>query len=63
MPKKDKIQIFIVEIYFSPSEKSYETIKIVYNHMDEIWSFDMADMIDYKSSNNKGFIYIYIYSS
>ena len=34
--------------------------KIVYNHIDEIWSIDLADMIDYKISNNKGFRYIFI---
>ena len=33
--------------------KNYETNKIVYNHIDEIWSIDLADMIDYKTSNNK----------
>ena len=33
--------------------------KIEYNHLNEIWSIDLADMIDYKISNNKGFRYIY----
>ena len=28
--------------------------------MDEIWSSDLADMIDYKISNNKGFRYIFV---
>ena len=32
----------------------------MYNHIDEIWSIDLADMIDYKISNNKGFRYIFI---
>ena len=40
-------------------EKNYETNKI-YNHINEIWSIDLADMIDYKISNNKGFRYIFI---
>ena len=40
--------------------RSYPTNKIIYNHIDEIWSIDLADMIDYKISNNKGFRYIFI---
>ena len=33
--------------------------KIIYNHLNEIWSIDLAEMIDYKISNTKGFRYIY----
>ena len=33
--------------------KIYSTNKIVYNHFDEIWSIDLADFLDYKTSNNK----------
>ena len=40
--------------------RNYPTIKIVYNHIDEIWSIDLPDMIDHKISNNKGFRYIFI---
>ena len=40
--------------------KSYQTNKMINFHIDEIWSFDLADMIDYKISNNKGFRYIFI---
>ena len=40
--------------------RNYPTNKIVYNHIDEIWSLDLADMTDYKTSNNKGFRYIFI---
>ena len=60
MIKKDLTKIFIDEIYSSAPKKNYPTIKIVYNHIDEIWSIDLADMIDYKTSNNKGFRYIFI---
>ena len=35
--------------------KSYATNKIIYNHFDEIWNFDLADFSDYKTSNNKRF--------
>ena len=58
--KKDLSKIFIDEIYSSPPRKNYPTNKIIYNHTDEIWSIDLADMIDYKISNNKGCRYIFI---
>ena len=58
--KKDLTKIFIDEIYSIPPKKNYPTNKIVYNHVDEIWSIDWADMIDYKTSNNKGYRYIFI---
>ena len=57
---KDKVKIFNDEIYSKPPSRYYPTNKIVYNHTDEIWSIDLADMIDYKVSNNKGFRYIFI---
>ena len=60
MIKKDLTKLFIDEIYSKPPRKNYPTNKIVYNHIDEIWSVDLADMIDYKTSNNKGFRYIFI---
>ena len=31
--------------------------KLTYNHIDQIWSIDLADMIDYKTSNSKRFRY------
>ena len=58
--KKNLTKIFIDEIYSTPPRKNYPTDKIVYNHIDEIWSIDLADMIDYKTSNNKGYRYIFI---
>ena len=58
--KRDLTKIFIDEIYSKPPRKNYPTNKIVYNHIDEIWSIDLADMIDYKISNNKGYRYIFI---
>ena len=51
--KKDLTRTFIDEIYSKPPKNNYETNKIVYNYIDEIWSIDLADMIDYKTSNNK----------
>ena len=58
--KKDLTKIFIDEIYSTPPRKNFPTNKIVYNHVDEIWSIDLADFSDYKTSNNKGFRYIFI---
>ena len=36
------------------------TKKKIYNLINEFWSVDLADMIDYKISNNKGFRYIFL---
>ena len=60
MSKKDNIRIFIDEIYSKPPLRNYPTNKIIYNHIDEIWSIDLADMVDYKISNNKGYRYKFI---
>ena len=60
MSKKNIIKIFTDEIYSKPSVRNYPTSKVIYNHFDEIWSIDLADMIDYKISNNKGYRYIII---
>ena len=57
---KVKINVFIDEIYCKPPMRNYPSNKIIYNHIDEIWSIDLADMIDNKISNNKGFRYISI---
>ena len=60
MINKDKIKIFIDEIYSKAAKKNSPTNKILYNHIDEIWSIGLADMIDYKISNHKGYRYIFI---
>ena len=60
MVKRDLIKIFTDENYSTPPRKNYPTNKIVYNHIDDIWSIDLADMIDYKISNNKGFRFSFI---
>ena len=61
MSKKGNLTtIFVDEIYSKPPMRNYRTNKIVYNHIDEIWSIDLADFLDYKISNNKGFRYIFI---
>ena len=40
MVRRDKIRIFIDEVYSKTPKKNYATTKIVYNHIDEIWSID-----------------------
>ena len=55
--KKDLTKIFIDEIYSTPPRKNFPTNKIIYNYIDEIWSIDLVDFSDYKTSNNKGFRY------
>ena len=57
--KKDLTEIFINEIYSKPPNKNSEIKKIVYNHIDEKGSIDLADYSDYKISNNYGFRYIF----
>ena len=60
MSKKDLTKTFIDEFYSTPPKKNYPTKKIVYNHINEIWFIDLTDFSDYKTSNNKGFRYIFI---
>ena len=60
MIERDLIKIFLDEIYSNLPKKNYPSDKIECNHFDESWSFDLADMIVYKISNNKGFTYIFV---
>ena len=57
---KDNIKTYINEIYFTALKKNYRIDKIIYNHIDEIWSIDLMDMSDYMISNNNGFMYIFV---
>ena len=61
MIKKDLIETFIDENYSKTAKKNYPIKKIVYNHIDEIWSIDLEDFSDYKTSYNKGFRYIILF--
>ena len=60
MTWKNFFNTFINEIYSNPPGKSYPSNKIICNHIDEIWSIDLADMIEYKNSNNKRARYIFV---
>ena len=60
MSKKDLITTFIDEIYMNPPKKNYETNKTIVKHIDDTWSLDLLDMIDYGTKNNNGFRYILV---
>ena len=57
---RDLTKIFIDETYSKPPLRNYPTNKRVYNNIDKIWSINLADMNDYKISNNKGYRYVFI---
>ena len=48
------------QIYSKAPKKHNPTNKILYDHINEIWSIDLADMIDYKNSIKKIYRYIFI---
>ena len=60
MVKRDLTKIFNDEIYSFSPRKNYPTNKRVYNFVNEIRSTELVDMIDYKTSNNKNYRYIFI---
>ena len=60
MVKKNLTKTFVDEIYSKPPKKNYPTNKIIYNHIDEIWSIDLADFSDYKTVNIKGYRYKFV---
>ena len=60
MINKNLIKVFVDEIYSKPPMRKFEKNKKTYNPIDEIWSIALADLIDYKISNNKGFGYVFI---
>ena len=60
MKKIDLTRILIDELYSKAPKKNYETNKVIYNNFDEIWSTELADMIDYEISNNEGYRYMFV---
>ena len=57
--KRDIFQAFMDEIYSKPA-MTKKIDRIIYNHIDEIWSIDLADFSDYKTLNNKVNRYTFI---
>ena len=60
MVKQSLIDTFINEIYFRPPKKNYSTNKTIVKHIDDTWSMDLLDMVDYGVKNNKGYRYILV---
>ena len=60
--KRDLAKIFIDQIYSKPPMENYPTNEMLYNHIDEIWIIGLADMINYKNSNNRGYRYIFVFT-
>ena len=60
MSKKDLITTFIDEIYMKPPKRNYLTNKTIVKHIDDTWSADLLDMIDYGTKNNYGYRYILV---
>ena len=60
MTKKDNVKIFNNKVLSKSPKKIYATNKVIYNHIDEIWSTDFAVFSDYKTTNNKGYRYIFL---
>ena len=58
--KNDLFKIFIDEIYRIFPKKHYVSIELFYKNIDEFSSIDLADTINYRLSNNKGFRYIIV---
>ena len=56
--RKNLSTLFFGEIYSYPAIKTYQTIKILYNIIDEMWNIKLMVMSDYQSSNNEGFRHI-----
>ena len=47
-------------MYTTLPRRKYPTNKMIYIHIDEIWSIVLADFSGYKTSNKKGFRYIFV---
>ena len=52
---KGSTKIFIDEIQCNPPRKKYENNKIVYNLINETWSINLVDFLEYETSNSKGY--------
>ena len=52
--KKDSTKIFIDEIYDKPAKKVYPTNKTTVKSIDDTWSADRLDLIEYNRKNNRG---------
>ena len=58
--KKDPTKIFIDEIYDKPAKKIYPTNKTIVKSIDDTWSADLLDLVDYGVKNNRGYRYVLV---
>ena len=58
--KKGLTKLFVVDINSKPPRIYYPTNKKTCILTDEIRSFDLPDKVDYKTSKNKEYRYIFI---
>ena len=49
MTKRDLTNIFVDQTYSKSPLRNYPNNKIIYNHIDEIWSIDLGDFSVYKT--------------
>ena len=47
------IKLFINETYSKGSKRNYVTNKTDGYHIDDVWSLDILDLIDYGPGNNR----------
>ena len=58
--KKDLTKIIIDEIYDKPAKKVYPTNKTIVKSIDDTWSADLLDLIDYGVKNNRVYRYMLV---
>ena len=54
------IKMFINEIYSKPPKKNYITNETDVYYIDDVWSLDILDLIDYGPKNNRGYSYVLV---
>ena len=57
---KDLTKTFIDEIYDNPPKKVYPTKKTIAKSIDDTWSADPLDLVDYGVKNNRGYRYVLV---
>ena len=58
--EKDKVKLFFDEIKSRPPNKNYTSDKIRYTVVDQIWSIDLMNVSDYKTTKTKAFRHIFV---
>ena len=58
--KKDLTKTLIDEIYDNPPKKVYPTNKTIVKSIDDTWSADLLDLVDYGVKSNRGYRYVLV---